>query len=700
MKKKIAVDPAMMEELVGALTVLLRKQDRQDEARVRLAAAQGSPLAVARVREWEREDGAIAVPEAMHDGAEIKTISDLAAAMGVSPWSAAVHVQAKGLSHPLFKEADKIVSNEFTGTAALMLVPRNAAKFAIDGGEPADKLHCTLLYVANVEALGKTQDEWVDYARSLQVPIIDASANGQTVFYNEPDKPVFVLNIDSPQLESVRSKVMADNQVAQTHGYTPHMTLKYLDKGDPVPAVARVPLQVVFDTLRVSYDGKHVDIPLVPAQTQDDVDIETKGIIRRVRTAAGVRRYGQPIGSIIVRDAPRINFSRDVPKELNNYWPTQTNGHLVKTDRYSVTLGKDAYFDQDILIIKDLVRGREVRVSAPDGVLRRTPRADGRPSRANSEESRKELAHLIAQNALPELNNPDATAYLGYEGVRGIDWLGDGDEDFIDPNDLEARWDRAYDDALELDTIVGVMPDVGSEDHVDVRVQEAINNSMRKYEEWYPGFSKYAVTSIVAGTGEDFLEQMEREGKQISPGERRVLNRAMALCEWKGVDNGARIMMNTDYYGEDSISTGANLSTRAAIREGWSSITVAALAAEMDIDHESAAAYMTFNHEVGHAITYQLKYDNYVVWFAFLEELNDYLKVNNMLDPNTGTLNVEEVTRQVSKYGATNLMELLAEVWASYVLSDSPTKVTDDIGQMLDRYFLEHWEHLLSTKGD
>src|SRR5690606_29551683 len=37
---------------------------------------------------------------------------------------------------------------------------------------------------------------------------------------------------------------------------------------------------------------------------------ETKDLIRRVRTPGGARRYGQPIGSIIVPDAPRVRAPR------------------------------------------------------------------------------------------------------------------------------------------------------------------------------------------------------------------------------------------------------------------------------------------------------------------------------------------------------------------------------------------------------
>lgn len=326
------IDADTVDTLVDALEVLMRKVNRYNEPAVRLAAHQGNVKAIALVREWDEEDGALDVPDTLHDGSPIMSIKDLSSVMGISEWSAAVYVQEKGVRHPLFKEASEVVKSEFSGTAALMLIPRNAGKFAVDGGVPAEQLHCTLFYSGDIKSMPvKTRDEFIDYARSLQLPIIDASLNGQTVFYNDPEKPVCVLNVDSPQLEAARRKVMDGLDVPQTHGYTPHMTVKYLGKGEGMPVIARQPVQVIFDRLRVAYDGKETDIDLVPAQTMDEVDVETKRGVRRVRTPAGMRHYGQPIGSVIVKDVlPEFDVRN--ARTANVKASTLQRGDVILTD--------------------------------------------------------------------------------------------------------------------------------------------------------------------------------------------------------------------------------------------------------------------------------------------------------------------------------------------------------------------------------
>src|SRR6185369_13984292 len=68
----------------------------------------------------------------------------------------------------------------------------------------------------------------------------------------------------------------------------------------------------------VSFDEESKGVPDVeddaeedPDETKSDFDVEVK--VRHVRTPAGQRRFGQPIGSIIVRDRPLANLKLTKP---------------------------------------------------------------------------------------------------------------------------------------------------------------------------------------------------------------------------------------------------------------------------------------------------------------------------------------------------------------------------------------------------
>lgn len=671
------VDTNVVDDLVEVFEVLLRKMNRGNEGAVRVAAQQGHTKAQALVREWDDEDGALDLPDSMHDGSPITSVKDMSTVMGISEWSAAVYVQEKGVRHPLYVEAKAIVDSEFSGTAALMLIPRNAGKFAVDGGTSPKDLHCTLFYSGDIKNMPvKTRDEFVDYARSLQLPIIDASVNGQTVFYNEPEKPVCVLNVDSPQLEAARRKVMEGLDVPQTHGYTPHMTVKYLEAGEDMPSIARQPVQAIFDVLRVSYDGVDTDIELVPAQTMDAVDLETKGIIRRVRTAAGARHYGQPIGSIIVRDLiPRLPDKWDKSRDKDGLvWGTSVrDGEMVhETDIYSAHTKK---LGNGVMVyVRDKVRGRQ-----------HSHYLDATEWTSLSASERKKRATRMAEFSMPKFAEA-GDPYFKNEGLRGFDWTYDDDEEMSDDREnMDDRWSWALSDSEDLGIEWNANGREDWFDNLDIRSIESVNNVARQHEEWFPGFigevvekfttvpsSPTSSTAYASATMPKGLT--ERLGRFISPVSEISLYRHF----WGD-------------YSDEMVETKRG----GAVQQGWSSLNVDKIATEHNIDSFTAAAHYTITHEMGHAIinrvgtTEGLDFDP-----DFMDGLKQILIDNDAWDSKKEAPINSVITKEVSAYGASQVHEMLAESWASYVLSSQPTLLVEDIGRYMEEKLTEHMEGL------
>lgn len=155
---------------------------------------------------------------------------------------------------------------------ALFPDPANAADMVLPGGTEAAELHLTVAY------LGKTTD--VDPA-ALQdaAQRVAASAgpigglvSGHARFTGGDDGDVLVALFDSPALETLRRMVCealdyAGIELPRAHGYTPHLTLGYLDVADAAPITRVASRPLTFTTLSVVYGPDRLDLPLSGAQT-------------------------------------------------------------------------------------------------------------------------------------------------------------------------------------------------------------------------------------------------------------------------------------------------------------------------------------------------------------------------------------------------------------------------------------------------
>lgn len=166
---------------------------------------------------------------------------------------------------------------------ALMPTVEDAARLAIDGGEAADQLHCTLRYLGN----GADFDEpartaIVDAVRMLAggMPPITSKLFGAAHWNGNGDEPSWVWSVgDDPEhgqsLEAAQGMaeealVMAPMDVELPAPHTPwvaHVCAAYSAELDLIIPMEERLGPVTFDRIRVAFAGNHTDIPLGAGMT-------------------------------------------------------------------------------------------------------------------------------------------------------------------------------------------------------------------------------------------------------------------------------------------------------------------------------------------------------------------------------------------------------------------------------------------------
>lgn len=176
--------------------------------------------------------------------------------------------------------------SEYTGVMlALFPSPAVAAQVAALPGVdmPAEALHVTLAYLGKVDALSDAQIAGAIMAAQkvgrCSDPVV-GSINGVGRFNasgSSDGKDVIFAVTDLPGLDEVRSELLdalgdCDCEASDDHGYTPHMSLAYVDPGSvsPIATIATMPIR--FDSLSVTVGGKRVDFPLLGIDEDEETD--------------------------------------------------------------------------------------------------------------------------------------------------------------------------------------------------------------------------------------------------------------------------------------------------------------------------------------------------------------------------------------------------------------------------------------------
>lgn len=212
----------------------------------------------------------------------------------VSPLVASVDPEGTPMAQPMPAETEQVHAG-----AMIALAPSeaHAARLTVDGGEPADQLHVTLLYLGEAadipaEARAALVERLRELVEETVGPDFDGpiTADGFAVsLFNPPGvvrddgkqrDPCVVLGLSGDDLDALRDLVVGavDEVDAADEGWAlpeqhapwiPHITLAYNPDPGMVTELSDRVGPVTFDRLRVTFAGELIDIPLGSA-----IDVE------------------------------------------------------------------------------------------------------------------------------------------------------------------------------------------------------------------------------------------------------------------------------------------------------------------------------------------------------------------------------------------------------------------------------------------
>nr|WP_221374390.1 phage protease [Actinoplanes polyasparticus] len=191
---------------------------------------------------------------------------------------------------------------EHTG-AMIALIPtaEDAARLAVDGGEPAEELHVTLAYLGEAAALGaRGQQDVIDGVSTAAngLPQFEAEAFALNCF-NPPgaqrddgkDRDTcIVLGLSGDVIDAVHSLVeealreaLWSIDVPPPHRpWHAHMTLEYTDDLSKLATFTDRIGPIRFDRIRVAMGGQITDIPLIPPEEDDTVAASAATVLDRL----------------------------------------------------------------------------------------------------------------------------------------------------------------------------------------------------------------------------------------------------------------------------------------------------------------------------------------------------------------------------------------------------------------------------------
>lgn len=193
--------------------------------------------------------------------------------------------------------------------AMIALIPavEDAARLAVDGGEPAEQLHVTLAYLGDAVDLSAADRQDLIDAVSSAVngsPLVLGNVFALSVF-NPGDAAgedgrdrdtCLVLGVGGDDLDGIHTLVhdaLADADVstpAQHAPWVPHITLEYTDDLSRLAALVDRVGPVVFDRVRIALAGQSIDIPLLPDEPEDDAD-ESLAVAAAAGDGNALKRY-------------------------------------------------------------------------------------------------------------------------------------------------------------------------------------------------------------------------------------------------------------------------------------------------------------------------------------------------------------------------------------------------------------------------
>ncbi|MER6632886.1 phage minor head protein [Streptomyces sp. NPDC000987] len=191
-----------------------------------------------------------------------------------------------GFSNP--REAVAAAVQHTGAMIALLPTEDDARRLAVADGEPADELHCTLMFLGKGADWDSGQRAALVAAMREYAPTLPVTAHAFGAAHWNPhgDDPVWVWNIGdnredrdpyAPDLQDAHSAAWYAVEDAYASGglpdipeqhtpWHPHVTAVYSPDAERFHDLVAGVGPVTFDRIRVAFAGEHFDIPLRPAE--------------------------------------------------------------------------------------------------------------------------------------------------------------------------------------------------------------------------------------------------------------------------------------------------------------------------------------------------------------------------------------------------------------------------------------------------
>lgn len=165
---------------------------------------------------------------------------------------------------------------DHSGSSIVAWTPsiKEADDLCLPDGETSDHLHCTLVYLGPSEAV---PDSVPDIVSAIAARFSPFTAHAQgTAIFNTDEGDVLVRLLDAPELEQLQQRlhdeIAAVMDVPDSHGFTAHVTLKYLDPEEAIdPEWFKLPaLDVQVGAITTNFGNDRTDYPLATEVTLGD----------------------------------------------------------------------------------------------------------------------------------------------------------------------------------------------------------------------------------------------------------------------------------------------------------------------------------------------------------------------------------------------------------------------------------------------
>lgn len=165
-----------------------------------------------------------------------------------------------------------MASPDYSDGCMIALYPPQqlAEDLAVPGGLDPAEMHVTIAYLGDTADVDR--DKLLAAAQALAGRgAIEGSISGHARFTGG-EQDVIVALVDSADLEDLRRDTLArltgdGIDIHRNHGYTPHLTITYLDQAADAPLNRLPSVPVTFGSVSAVYGQERTNFPFLPAET-------------------------------------------------------------------------------------------------------------------------------------------------------------------------------------------------------------------------------------------------------------------------------------------------------------------------------------------------------------------------------------------------------------------------------------------------